>query len=142
MFCSKFHDFWHESSSNLQTNPKWLDFAPKTSFCGLICGCLRWKRTQKISCQNCMTLSCMETIKVGKVENQAKITWFWTRNNPHAFDQFLIISLEYDWKMFWSKFNDFRHENFSKLETNLRSLGFAPKHSAHYFLSFCCVSRQ
>ena len=31
MFWSKFHVFCHENFPNLQTNPKWLGFVPKTS---------------------------------------------------------------------------------------------------------------
>jgi len=139
MFQPKFYDFRHKNSLNLQNNLKWLGFPLKTSEHPCLGRfVLVWHRIgpmnfrtysfrsnntiQKSSSQNFITFG-MKTCQSCKPTQDDYVLHL---NLPHIiFGHFAVISHQYGSKMFWSKFHEFWHENWSNLQTNLESHGFA-----------------
>ena len=81
----------------LKTGPGWLSFAPETYQHSLWCNLYRFQLVQlkKVSII-LTTFPGSDTTEVVKVKNQARKTWFCTRNIPTLFGmQFLSFPVRY-----------------------------------------------
>jgi len=113
MFRSNFDDFsglGHQAAQlKLKTGPDDYVWHPKYNhtFCGALSIVSRqygWKITRS----SFHDFSRLGTTRVGKVENRTRMTQFCTQKIPTLFEtQFLSFCDQYDWKMFWSNFDDF-----------------------------------
>jgi len=110
MFRSKFHDFWHRTPSNLQTNARWIGFAIKlcTHYFRWIC-CyfsFTWLKIVPVK------ISLLLARKPTKIANQPKVIWFCPQTFRISFSKSVWSCLRSK-KNFMSKFHDyFRHKNF------------------------------
>jgi len=94
MLRSIFHDFWHENSSNLETNPQWLGFDPKNFvhyFLGrlAIAWCKRGLRKLQVKISRLFQIQ--KSPKLAKWKTKPRLLCLHLKHTHLHFGPFLII---------------------------------------------------